>query len=72
MPRLRGIELAERLREARPDLRVVFLSGNCDGHRENMAARVPGAQFLQKPFAEEALLAALRDLLDTSARADEV
>ncbi len=54
MPGLDGRELAARVRAARPDIGVVFISGYApDPHRLD---EVPGAVFLPKPFSPPDLL----------------
>jgi CheY-like chemotaxis protein len=64
LPGMDGPELAARVRAARPDLRVVFMSG---GLREEAlhAAAPPDAtvEFVQKPFTPAQLVAALRRVL---------
>lgn len=64
MPGLDGLALAERMTAARPDLRVVFVSG----YPSDVAMRpgVPGerAVFLQKPYTISQLAATVRTALD--------
>ena len=60
MPNLGGGELARRLRESNPDLKVVLMSGNPEAHET--AVRFP--YFLQKPFSMQELAQALRTVLD--------
>jgi CheY-like chemotaxis protein len=60
MPELGGRELAARLRVERPTLPVVFLSGYAEEGPE--VASAPGQAFVEKPFAPEALLDALRQV----------
>jgi CheY-like chemotaxis protein len=61
MPRMSGVVLAERLRAAAPDLRVIFTSGYAG---DDVAGRVPpGALVLGKPYAPEQLLAMVRQAL---------
>jgi two-component system cell cycle sensor histidine kinase/response regulator CckA len=62
MPRMGGKELAERVRAARPGIRVIFSSG----YDEEAVARGLGrdARSLQKPVSPDALLHAVRDALD--------
>jgi DNA-binding NtrC family response regulator len=62
MPGLSGPELARRLREERPELRVVFLSGYS---KESLTRRdlPPDSSFLEKPFQAEALLRSIRNLI---------
>ena len=55
-------ELAGRLRDAHPDLRVVFLSAHPRGGPTPDPA--DGSAFLQKPFAPRDLVDTLRKLLD--------
>lgn len=51
MPNMAGHELAERLRQRQPDLRVLFVSGYDDAlDREGAAQEVPGATYLPKPY----------------------
>lgn len=63
MPGINGRELAERMTDIRPDLKVIFMSGftsdiTLDGDRWTHA------NFLQKPFAPSALGLLLRQTLD--------
>ena len=57
MPRLSGPKLAERLGVARPDTRVLFMSGF-------PGAEIPTDGYLAKPFTPDALLDAVRRALD--------
>ena len=61
MPRLGGRELAEKLRETRPRIRVLFTSG----YSETPVA--PTEQFLPKPFTTQALLHQIRQTLGSAA-----
>ncbi len=65
MPRMSGVELAERLAAVRPDLPVVFMSGYTG--TELMPGVQAAAAYLQKPFAAESLLQRIRDVLDRGA-----
>jgi len=63
MPHMSGRQLAERLGSARPNMKILFMSGYTDQaimHRE----LTPGAAFLQKPFAPAALARRVRNILD--------
>ncbi len=62
MPRMSGVELAERLAALRPDLPVVFMSGYTG--TELMPGVQAAAAYLQKPFAAESLLQRIRAVLD--------
>ncbi len=62
MPGMRGPELYEVLRSARPDLPAVFMTGYAAG--DAGALEVPaGHPLLTKPFTVEALLAAIEEAL---------
>lgn len=63
MPRMGGRPLAAELREARPQLCVLFLSGYTEdtGLMQDLEG---GVAFLQKPFTAAALLNKVRELLD--------
>lgn len=62
MPRMGGRELAERLREQTPGLRVLFVSGYSDVALGD--AGDPATAFLPKPFMASELAAAVRGLLE--------
>ncbi len=65
MPDMPGPKLAQRIRELRPKVRVVFMSGYTNGAESGIefAADVP---FLQKPFAPSALTHKVREVLEAS------
>lgn len=63
MPGLGGPELAERLSERRPGLRVLLISGYTDRAIVEHGGLSRDATFLQKPFSASALGEAVRDLL---------
>ena len=52
MPRLTGLELADRLRARHPELKILFMSGYAERESEGDRARElhPHEQFIQKPF----------------------
>lgn len=61
MPGETGVDVALKMRDIHPELPVLFLSGHVD--RAVIAAAVPGAQLLRKPFRVDELLGAVRGLL---------
>jgi hypothetical protein len=69
MPEMTGPELARRLAEMRPGLRMLFLSGYTEGVVVDKGLLGDGAHFLQKPFTGDALEAKVREVLDGPARA---
>jgi two-component system, cell cycle sensor histidine kinase and response regulator CckA len=64
MPKMSGVELAQRLRLALPGLRALFVSGYSEDTHRCAWASLEGANFLQKPFEPEALAAKVREVLD--------
>jgi CheY-like chemotaxis protein len=64
MPALGGREVAQLVRRARPDVRVLFLSGYAD---EAFEGRDPGPSegvLLAKPFSSDLLAGTVREVLD--------
>jgi PAS domain S-box-containing protein len=67
MPEISGREVSERLRERRPDLKVLFMSGyNDDAVVRHGVVNSPVA-FLQKPFDARTLATKVRDVLGQAA-----
>ena len=65
MPQMGGPELAEKLGEKIPDLRVLFTSGYTDDAVVRHGILDTGANFIQKPFTLDSLLKKVRNLLDS-------
>jgi DNA-binding NtrC family response regulator len=63
LPNGSGPDLADRLASARPDMRILFMSGYAD---DALLTRARGAagEFLAKPFTPDVLSKRVRDLLD--------
>jgi signal transduction histidine kinase len=64
LPDRSGRDLAQQLREALPELKVVYISGFTDDESVRRGDFPPGARFLQKPFTLSALVGTVRDALD--------
>jgi two-component system, cell cycle sensor histidine kinase and response regulator CckA len=66
MPEMNGHEALGALREARPDLPVVFFSG-FDGNEvaEHLAQASAYTSFMPKPFDNDALLAEIRRAIES-------
>jgi signal transduction histidine kinase len=61
MPRMSGRALAERVRQLRPNVRVLLMSGHDAGEQGR------DLPIVEKPFSEDRLLAKIRDVLRGSA-----
>jgi two-component system, cell cycle sensor histidine kinase and response regulator CckA len=63
MPGFSGLELARRLGEKRPSMRVLFISGYTDQGASQWKLNQP-VEFLQKPFHPDTLMTKARQILD--------
>jgi DNA-binding response OmpR family regulator len=71
MPGMNGRELASHISPRRPEMKVLYMSGyteNAIGHNGTLDA---GITLLQKPFTLPTLKATVREVLDTSTRANQ-
>jgi two-component system, cell cycle sensor histidine kinase and response regulator CckA len=66
MPELNGPEVAEILREIRPDTRVLYMSGYTDEALVSRVALGRDTPFIQKPFSTDNLLRTVRAVLKAS------
>jgi two-component system cell cycle sensor histidine kinase/response regulator CckA len=64
MPEMSGRQLADRLRELRPSLKVLFVSGYTDDAAGRHGILEPGIAFLQKPSTPELLGRKVREVVD--------
>jgi two-component system cell cycle sensor histidine kinase/response regulator CckA len=64
MPRMSGGDLAQKLREMNPRLKILFMSGYTDDRIASYGILTGETQLIQKPFTAEALGRKLRSVLD--------
>ena len=64
MPGMGGHELAERLRQRAPGLKVMFMSGFAESGDFSTAALPPATAFLEKPFTFSMLSERMRELIE--------
>ncbi len=69
MPDLNGRDLAQRLSAARPDMKVLFMSGYTDDAVVRHGILQEGIAYLQKPFTPRSLSGKVRKVLGTAAPA---
>lgn len=55
MPRMRGPELARRLKTIRPDVKIIYMTGYLERNEEESAI-LAEAPILQKPFSRESIV----------------
>jgi len=63
MPEMGGPELAKRLVERMPDIKVLYSSGYTDSALTQRGALEDGVELIQKPFAPEDLVTRVQELL---------
>jgi hypothetical protein len=66
MPHMQGNELAPKLVKARPDLRVLYMSGFAQPALAADGTLPPDLDLLDKPFNEPTLLARVREVLEAA------
>ena len=71
MPGMNGRDLANRLKEIHPDLRLLFMSGYTYNILDRKGLMENGAIFLAKPFTRQELGAKVRQAMEGSANAPE-
>jgi hypothetical protein len=64
MPHMSGPDLARSILAARPDIKVLFMSGYTDEAMGLHGVLAAGTRFIQKPFPADALLLKIREALD--------
>ena len=67
MPEITGIDLLRRVKAANPDLPVIVITGHGDVSLAVEAMKIGAVDFLEKPFDDDLLLAAVRAALNRDA-----
>lgn len=68
MPLMKGTELASRLRELDPELRIIFMSGYNEESVLGQQFGKSGPMLIQKPFSPQLLTQRIRQVLDQPLR----
>jgi two-component system response regulator FixJ len=67
MPEITGIDLLKKVKQVRPELPVIVITGHGDISLEVDAMKIGAVDFLEKPFDDDHLLAAVKSALDREA-----
>jgi two-component system, cell cycle sensor histidine kinase and response regulator CckA len=65
MPKVNGRDLADRLAEQRPSMKVLYMSGYTDNVIMDRGILPAGVALLGKPFTLTGLVAKVRQVLDS-------
>lgn len=72
MPEMNGLDLAKNLTSLYPGLKHLFMSGYMGNDIVQHDALEEGDNFIQKPFSTQALLAKVREVLDSKSGRDDL
>jgi CheY-like chemotaxis protein len=64
MPKMSGKQMVDRLRQNRPDLKVLYMSGYTDDAIAKHGVLEPGTPLIEKPFTIEAMAQRIRQVIE--------
>lgn len=68
LPKINGVELAEKIREEKPSMPIIFVTGNVEQRMLARIAQLPHAALLRKPYEPREILLKIRETLDTNVK----
>ncbi len=66
LPRMGGHDIAQRVQDLRPDIRVIYMSGFTDDSLSKHGVLAEDVVLLEKPFTPGALLSTVRSVMDAT------
>src|SRR3989454_10818047 len=69
LPGLNGLDLQKRIAAERTDMPIIFITGYGDVPKTVQAMKAGAAEFLTKPFSDDALVSAIQDAIQRSSTA---
>src|SRR5256712_1691425 len=66
LPGLNGLDLQKRVAADRTDMPIIFITGHGDVSMTVQAMKAGAAEFLTKPFSDDALVSAIRNAVERS------
>src|SRR5213594_3673913 len=66
LPGLNGLDLQKRVAAERTDMPIIFITGYGDVSMTVQAMKAGAAEFLTKPFSDDALVSAIRNAVERS------
>jgi two-component system response regulator FixJ len=70
MPAMNGLEVQQQLRRINAELPVILMTGQGDVQSAVRAMKAGAADFIEKPYRDDLLIAAIESALKSSARKD--
>ncbi len=65
MPEMNGKDLAAKIKELKPELKILFMSGYTGEEMRTRGVLEPGMNFIQKPFTPDSLIAKVVEVLNS-------
>ena len=71
LPELSGYDLAQKVQELRPEIKILFMTGYVEGEIVQRSMSELGARFLDKPFQPATLLTRVEEAIHAGPQQDE-
>jgi two-component system cell cycle sensor histidine kinase/response regulator CckA len=71
LPELSGYDLAQKVQELRPQIKILFMTGYVEGEIVQRSISELGARFLDKPFQPAILLTRVEEAINAAPQDDQ-